>query len=71
MTAATPSRRTDSVYCPKCGALPNVPCRTPSGVVRRDYPHLARKKEWERSRAAAYEAYLEADAVIDLRFCGG
>jgi hypothetical protein len=24
---------------------------TPSGVVRYDYPHLARKKEWEKVRA--------------------
>lgn len=41
-------RGTDSVRCPKCYAEPGRPCVTPSGVVRYDYPHLARKKEWEK-----------------------
>lgn len=49
--AAAYSPRTDSVRCPKCGAQPNKPCVTPNGTVRHDYPHLARKKEWEKIRA--------------------
>ena len=51
MESLRDSRRTDSVVCPKCQAKPGAPCVTPSGVTRRDYPHLARKKEWEKIRA--------------------
>lgn len=54
----TDRRLTIEVACPKCGARPGKPCATPSGVVRPDYPHLARKKL--RVRVAAYDVSRQA-----------
>jgi hypothetical protein len=44
------SGQTIAVRCPKCGAKPGQPCVTSGGVVRFDYPHVARAKLYRASR---------------------
>jgi len=46
------TNRTDSVWCPKCGAAPGQHCRTPRNVERTHYPHKARQKAHLAARAA-------------------
>ena len=53
-------RVTVDVPCPKCGAATGFPCRTPSGVIRRDYPHKRRHTAYLRALRTA--AALGEDA---------